>query len=238
MGLCTPPPLPSIYYAGTLPNATWCPWTYYRSSGDINSSWNSVIANLNTVFPLAAKNLSTPQCWAYPDMSEVGHPGLSPTEWRTHYAAWAIVSSPQIIGMDMTDTALVQQVWPIISNVETKEVQQAYFGFSGSQFQSAAELVDLCTPAEREAGEACQAAPSWMALYKPIDAKRTAVLVINNAAAAADLTVSFAAVPDLPCGTTCKVRDIFAQKDKGSSSGSYTVQGVASHDSVFVMLSA
>lgn len=61
----------NCHWGGTLPNATWCPWTYYRSSGDINSSWNSIINNLNTVFPLAAKNLSTPQCWAYPDMSEV-----------------------------------------------------------------------------------------------------------------------------------------------------------------------
>ena len=40
-----------------------------RSSGDINSSWNSIINNLNSVFPLASKNLSTPECWAYPDMS-------------------------------------------------------------------------------------------------------------------------------------------------------------------------
>lgn len=169
---------------------------------------------------------------------QVGHNGLNPTEWRTHYAAWAIVSSPQIIGMDMTDTALVQQVWPIISNVETKEVSQTYFGFSGSQYQTATEVVDLCTPAERAAGEVCTAAPAWMALYKPIDAKRTAVLVINNSPSAADLSVSFSAVPGLPCGTTCKVRDIFAQADKGTSSGSYTVPGVASHDSVFIMLSA
>ena len=56
----------NCHWGGTIPNATWCPWTYYRSSGDINSSWGSIINNLNTVFPLAAKNLSTPQCWAYP----------------------------------------------------------------------------------------------------------------------------------------------------------------------------
>ena len=56
----------NCHWGDTIPNATWCPWTYYRSSGDINSSWGSIINNLNTVFPLAAKNLSTPQCWAYP----------------------------------------------------------------------------------------------------------------------------------------------------------------------------
>ena len=172
-------------------------------------------------------------------MSEVGHSGLSQTEWRTHWAAWAIVSSPQIIGFDMTDTALVNQVWPIISNQETKEVSQTYYGFSGSQYATAGELVDLCTPAQRAGGvEVCAGAPAVMMMYKPIDAARTAVLLINNAAAPADLTVTFSAVPNLPCGTSCKVRDIFAQADKGTSSGSFTMPAVASHDSAFLMLSS
>ena len=225
----------NCHWGDTLPNATWCPWSYYRSSGDINQSWGSIINNLNTVFPLATKNLSTPSCWAYPDMSEVGSSKLSFAEWNTHHAAWAIVSSPLIIGFDMSDDALVDSVWPVISNLELIAVSQTYYGFSGSMYASAAATVDLCAEGE----EACaSAAPLWMALYKPIDAKRTAVLVINNDVAAADLTINFSAVPNLPCGTACKVRNITSQTDIGSFTTSFTAKAVGSHDSVFVMLSA
>ena len=34
---------------------------------------------------------------------QVGHFPLSFTESRTHFAAWAIVSSPLILGLDMAD---------------------------------------------------------------------------------------------------------------------------------------
>lgn len=229
----------NCHWGGTLPNATWCPWTYYRSSGDINPSFNSIIGNLHTVFPLATKNLSTPQCWAYPDMSEIGASQLSYAEWNTHWTAWAIVSSPQIIGFDMTDTALVKSVWPIMSNNETMEVSQTYYGFSGSMYDSAVQKVDLCSEEQRVAGVPCTTASVWEALYKPIDARRTAVLVINLSGAAADLTVTFSAVPNLPCASagTCNVRDINAKANLGAFKGTYTAKGVASHDSVFVMLS-
>jgi hypothetical protein len=61
----------NCHWGLTLPNATWCPWTYYRSSGDIRAEYASIVSNLNSVPPLAAQNLSTPECWAYPDMLEV-----------------------------------------------------------------------------------------------------------------------------------------------------------------------
>jgi hypothetical protein len=182
--------------------------------------------------------LPSPAAAVDPDMSEIGAPQLSYAEWNTHWTAWAIVSSPQIIGFDMTDTKLVQSVWPIISNNETMEVSQTYYGFSGSMYDSAVEKVSLCTEAEHAAGHLCTMASVWEALYKPIDAARTAVLVINLSSAPADLTVTFSAVPGLPCAPgPCNVRDINAKSSKGSFSGSYTVKGVASHDSVFVMLS-
>jgi alpha-galactosidase len=41
----------------TLPNATWCPWNYYRSSGDIRANYESVVSNLMTVAPLAKQGV-------------------------------------------------------------------------------------------------------------------------------------------------------------------------------------
>ena len=44
---------------------------------------------------------------------------LTLTEARTHFAAWAIVSSPLILGLDMTNKTAMDEVWPIISNRES-----------------------------------------------------------------------------------------------------------------------
>ena len=42
---------------------------------------------------------SRPGCWTYSDMLEVGN-NLSPTESRTHFAAWAVTSSPLVLGFE------------------------------------------------------------------------------------------------------------------------------------------
>lgn len=50
------------------PNATWCPWNFYRTSGDVRANYPSVVGNLQTTVTYAKQNLSYPGCWAYPDM--------------------------------------------------------------------------------------------------------------------------------------------------------------------------
>ena len=45
-------------------------------------------------------------------------PAASPTEWRSHFGAWAIVSSPLILSFDLTNETTMASVWPFISNVE------------------------------------------------------------------------------------------------------------------------
>ena len=51
-------------------------------------------------------------------------PPLSLTESRTHMAAWSIVSAPLVLSMDLTDKALMDQYWPIISNVRRSPTLQ------------------------------------------------------------------------------------------------------------------
>ena len=60
----------------------WCPYNWFRTSGDTVNLWDRVMSNLMTVVPFlqppkaAPKGtapLSRPGCWAYPDMLEVGH---------------------------------------------------------------------------------------------------------------------------------------------------------------------
>lgn len=56
--------LPHSHWGGTVPNATWCPWNYFRSSGDVRASYSSVVGNLQTTIQWAKSGLSAPGCWA------------------------------------------------------------------------------------------------------------------------------------------------------------------------------
>jgi hypothetical protein len=52
--------------ASACPSQDWCPFNWYRSSGDINSGSNSWYSNLQSVIPYLAKDkpLSRQGCWA------------------------------------------------------------------------------------------------------------------------------------------------------------------------------
>ena len=63
--------------------------------------------------------LSRPGCWGHLDMLEVGcksgpngvqDVGLSFEETRTHYAAWAIMSSPLFLSHDVTNETIMDHL--------------------------------------------------------------------------------------------------------------------------------
>lgn len=236
-----------------------CPWNFYRTSGDVRASYASIQHNLATTVPLAAKNLSYPGCWGYPDMLQVGcehgpggarDPGLTPAETRTHFYAWVIVSSPLTLSHNVNDPAITKAVWPVVANTEALAVSKAYFGHSGTVFHQSAEKVlltdahiDACLAEEKTGrGRVCDAHERGVEVstaqffYKPLDAegKKTAVLMMNAQNSTSSLTFNFADVPGLKC-TKCSVRDIHAHKDMGSFSGKYS-QTVEGHDVAFLIV--
>lgn len=231
----------------TLPPAEGCPWNFYRSSGDVRASYASILHNLGTVTPLAQANLSYPGCWAYPDMLQVGcahgpggssDPGLTMPETRTHFGAWAIVSSPLTLSHDVNNESISDQIWPIISNTEVLAVSQAYAGHSGSPFMSSAKSVELTDAfIEANEGEERVSVPSYQYFYKPMQpngAAKTAVFLMNSGDATESLTVNFKDIPEVTC-TKCNVRDIWNHKDMGSFTDSYSVS-VESHDAAFLVV--
>jgi len=237
------------------PNATWCPWNFYRTSGDVRANYASVVGNLQTTIQYAEAKLSRPGCWAYPDMLEVGvvrspfggDKGLTIEETRAHFGSWVIVSSPLTLSHDVNNATIQDAIWPLISNTEVLAVSQSYAGHSGSPFKAAQATVRLAevNPAavERQMSpEQLEAVgpldvPAWQYFYKPMveDGSKTAVLLMNHASGVADLDLSFEDVPGLAC-SRCAVRDIWTHVDLGSFDGSYTAKGVASHDAVFLIL--
>lgn len=52
---------------------------------------------------------------------------LSYEESQSHFSLWAIVSSPLILGFDLTNETVLQSVWNIITNEETLNVSQTWY---------------------------------------------------------------------------------------------------------------
>merc|ERR1740117_1369927 len=77
--------------------------------------------------------ISRPDCWAYPDMLEVGNfeGGDAAVQTRSHFGAWCIVSSPLILGLDLAHDSVPDNVWEVITNREAIAVNQAWAGHPG-----------------------------------------------------------------------------------------------------------
>jgi alpha-galactosidase len=217
----------------------WCPFHQFRSSTDIRPVHGSILANLQSIPPLADANLSVPGCWAYPDMLEVGVTNtqdptqrqLNHSESRSHFGAWAIVSAPLILGLNLSDTPTLRSVWDIITNTEAIAVNQQYAGFSGTIFFSSA-----ATTAFAPCGwwlPNCTF-PSQQYLYKPLPGGDIAVLLMNNAVAAADLVLPLHTIPGWSGGGAA-VRDIWAHATNPPVRGTLEAH-VGPRDSAFFRL--
>lgn len=236
------------------PTTTWCPWNFYRTSGDVRASYPSIVANLQTTIKYATQKLSYPGCWAYPDMLEVGcahgpggpsDPGLTPAETRSHFGAWCIVSSPLTLSHDVNNDTIMDAIWPVIANPEAIAVNQAWDGNSGQPFAQSETMIKLSdvnwAAAEKGMSDTeLQAlgeffAPSYQYFYKPLGNSNVAILLMNHDNSTNTLAFNFSSVPNSPC-STCVVRDIFARKDLGKFTNSYTANQLGPHDAAFLLI--
>merc|ERR1719174_3320119 len=124
-----------------------CPYHMFRTSDDIYNCWINAVNNINSVTPYLSQSdpnvapRSRPGQWAYPDMLEVGNFGCRqghsckqtkpPLEDRSQFGMWAIVSSPLILSVDLSNPAVLHRVWPILSNREAIAINQYWGGSPG-----------------------------------------------------------------------------------------------------------
>ena len=139
----------------------WCPFNFFRTSGDIRGTWNSFVRNLLTTVPFLDKDepLSGPHCWAYPDMLQVGNlqsyahdranfgsckvtsnPPLLVT-FGAFFDRWLvitgiIISAPLYLSFDLRDDAKMERVWPLVTNREALAISQQYAGHPGRLVKS------------------------------------------------------------------------------------------------------
>lgn len=223
------------------------PFNFFRSSTDIRPTFGSVLSNLQTTLPFNSAGITGRwehgATWAYPDMLEVGvtnsqHPGLRTlnlTEARTHFGAWCIVSSPLVLGFDLTDNDALTEVWDIIANTEAIAVNQAWASDAGVLIANATttNTFDNCHWGQ---STACTL-PSWQVWRKTLPGGAVAVLLMNNGRKQRDVSVAVDAT-GVKCGAGgCAVRDVWAHTaGQPVAAGSTVSRQLGPSDSAFLVL--
>jgi len=227
----------NCHWGKTLPNATWCPWNFFRTSGDIGVGYSSVVKNMMATNKVAEKNLSRPGCWGYPDNLVVGtrhwndNGGLTLDENYAHFGMWCIMSAPLILSLDVNNNTQMDNVWPIISNKEAIAVNQAWAGESGRTFNESDTKIDV--------SRWTRGIPLWQAFSKAMPDGKVAVLLVNHGNSTnfgtLDLSFTWDNVPSLACSGECRVRDVWKQQDLGTHRDGFTTQ-VRPHGSAFLIV--
>lgn len=197
------------------------PWTWapgvggvsadiWRTSGDIVGPIvaNSIRANGKASFQNVLSNFDQgihPQAqhtgfYNDPDMMVIGMPGLSEIQNRVHMSLWAISGAPLIEGADLT--RLSKSATAILTNPEVVAVDQDSLGLQGI-------LV-------------AQPNPGIQVWSKPLARPgEHAVLLLNRTAASTPISVTWKEIGLKP-SSSATVRDLWARKDVGQFTSSYT----------------
>ncbi len=98
----------------------------WRTTGDISDKWESVVSIIEQQAPIA--HYGGPGGWNDPDMLEVGNGGMTQTEYETHFALWAFMKAPLIIGCDVRNMS--KETLELLTNKEVIAINQDALGKS------------------------------------------------------------------------------------------------------------
>lgn len=174
-------------YPGTWVHDIACSW---RTTGDINCSWNSVKN-------IIAENLYlSAYCYGghYNDMDmlEVGR-SLTTEEDKTHFGMWCLLSSPLLIGCDVANLSTTAS--NLLKNRELIAVNQDSLGLQAYVVAQENETYTLV----KDFGQ-LNGLTRVCGVYNPTDEKKV-------------VTLRFA---DLCLGGDVLVRDLFKRRDLGT----------------------
>ncbi|KAI0785672.1 glycoside hydrolase superfamily [Abortiporus biennis] len=188
----------------------------WRMSGDSSASWSYITSIINT----NVQHLSSVDFFSHNDMDmmEIGNGQLTTQEQRTHFAAWCFLKSPILLGTDLSLLSATQVA--IITNTELLAFHQdATVGTPATPFTPSSSA-PTTTPPE---------------YYSGTSSKGIHVFIINTSASATSKTFNFANVPGLSGSGSFIVHDMWAGKDIGEFSGSYSAT-VDAHDTVAFLI--
>ena len=118
----------------------------WRTTGDITNCWNCELGHGNWlsrgILPILdlqvkLREYSGPGGWNDPDMMEVGNlPTLA--ENRSHFAMWAMLSAPLIMGTDVV--AMTSAIRGILTNPRIVAIDQDTLGHAAMRWRATPEL--------------------------------------------------------------------------------------------------
>jgi alpha-galactosidase len=182
----------------------------WRIGFDISAQWSEVIRLID-----ANKNQASgagPGHWNDPDMLEVGN-GLNDAEGRAHFSMWVIMASPLITGNDLTKMSAATKA--TLTNAEAIAINQDPLGKQGKVVATPATNLEV-----------------WSKELSGNNAR--AVALFNRGTASASITVQWSQL-GIPAGAAT-VRDIWAAKDVGPATDSYTASNVPGHSVVLLKI--
>jgi alpha-galactosidase len=131
-------------------------------------------------------------------------------EERSHFGLWCMMSSPLILGFNMSDADRMDRVWPIITNKEAIAIDHSWAGSPGMLHKTLHN----------------NSIEVWA---KPLPKDQVAILVLNAGQTNTTVTLSVSDdVPGQPQGTT--MRDVWNHKDVPITNGRVLLQ-LNMHDS-------
>lgn len=181
-------------YPGTWANDIATSW---RTTEDIYLGWESVrgIIAQNLYLSAYARHGGFNDM----DMLEVGR-GMTTEEDKTHFGMWCMMSSPLLIGCDVT--SIDDKTLALLTNPELVALNQDPLALQAYVVSKQKGVYTLVKDVET-----LQGLTRAVAFYNPTDAERT-------------VTLDFF---DVNLGGKVKARDLFERKDAGTFSGSMTV---------------
>ena len=196
-------------YPGTWISDVACSW---RTTGDINDSWKSVRDIIKENLYLSA--YCHDGTYNDMDMLEVGR-SMTTTEDKTHFGMWCIMSSPLLIGCDMT--SIKSSALTLLKNKDLIALNQDPLHLQAYVCQRQGDCYVLVKDVEQRFGT-----KRAFAVYNPSDTKQT-------------VTVDFAAM-DL--AGTIELHDCFKQADAGTAECTFQVEVPAHGTAIYVASAA
>jgi len=191
--------------------AVWAPaiGNSWRTTGDIKDNWDSFVSILDQQVGL--ENYSGPGHWNDPDMLEVGNGGMTNDEYKAHFALWALLKAPLLIGCDLSN--MTSETLEIIGNEEIIAINQDKLGIQGKRIFKDGDL-------EVWAGE--------------LENNEVAAVMFNRGTTNQTITVDF---PNAGVkGRSADVRDLYQKKYLGRFIWRYE-DTVAAHSVVVLKFS-
>jgi alpha-galactosidase len=187
----------------------------WRDTGDITDKWDTgkkqdglgVVQILDLQEGL--QSYAGPGHWNDPDMLEVGNGGMSVIEYRAHFSMWCLLAAPLMAGNDIR--SMSADIHDILTNKEVIAIDQDPLGREGHRVKRANGL-EVWSRQLADGGRA--------------------VALLNRTAAEANITVAWTDI-GYPEHVAAKVRDLWAKKDLGEKTGSFSA-AVPSHGVVMV----